>query len=86
MTKIVLCIEVRCVHIKTLETKSLDNRLDWKSLDNEEFQNSKVLGKCHFLPGGGAPENWGGIRSFFLDQKGGSKDFSNKKGGITYIF
>ena len=45
----------------------------------------KSLGKCHFLPGGGAPENWG-IRYFFLDQKGDQKIFSNKKGGITYIF
>ena len=28
--------------------------------------------------GGGAPENWG-IRYFFLDQKGGSKDFFKLK-------
>ena len=38
-----------------------------------------------FLLGGGAPENWG-IRYFFLDQKGGSKDFSNKKGGSLIFF
>ena len=23
-----------------------------------------LLGKCHFLPGGGAPENWGGSGIF----------------------
>ena len=34
------------------------------------------LRKCHLLPGGGAPENWGD-QVFFLDQKGDLKIFSN---------
>ena len=34
-----------------------------------------VKGSVIFYQEGGAPENWGGIRYFFLDQKGGSKDF-----------
>ena len=41
------------------------------------YQTNRVLGKCHFLPGGGAPENWG-IRYFFLDQKGDHLYFSKK--------
>ena len=43
------------------------------------------LGKCHFLPGGGTPENWG-IRYFFLDQKGGIKRFFQIKKGGSLIF
>ena len=43
------------------------------------------LGKCHFLPGGGAPENWGD-QVLCLRSKGGSKDFFKLKRGITYIF
>ena len=38
---------------------------------------SVFLGKCHFLPRGGAPENWGGDQVLCLRSKGGSKDFSN---------
>ena len=38
-----------------------------------------------FFTGRGAPENWGD-QVFFLDQKGGSKDFFKLKRGITYIF
>ena len=45
---------------------------------------SVFLGKCHLLPGGGLLKI-GGIRYFFLDQKGGSKDFSNKKGDHLYF-
>ena len=43
-------------------------------------------GKCHFfyLEGGGAPENWG-IIYFFLEQKGGSKDFFKSKRGESLI-
>ena len=37
---------------------------------------ASCLGSVIFYREGGAPENWG-IRYFFLDQKGGSKDFSN---------
>ena len=48
-------------------------------------QNFEVLGKCHFLPGEGAPENWGD-QVLFLRSKGGSKDFFKLKRGITYIF
>ena len=44
-----------------------------------------VLTEVSFFTGSGAPENWG-IRYFFLDQKGGSKDFFKLKRGITYIF
>ena len=53
------------------------HRIKREWVDLEALQNPRRsnLGKCHFLPGGGAPENWGGIRYFFLDQKGGSKDF-----------
>ena len=44
-----------------------------------------ILGKCHFLPGGRAPENWreqvlclrskGRIKRFFQIKKGGSLIF-----------
>ena len=43
-----------------------------------------ILGKCHFLPGGRAPENWGD-QVLCLRSKGGSKDFFQIKRGITYI-
>ena len=33
------------VHIKTSETETLDNRLEWMSPDKEEFQNSKEVQK-----------------------------------------
>ena len=38
-----------------------------------------------FFPGRGAPENWG-IRYFFLDQKGGSKDFFKLEKGDHLYF
>ena len=44
-----------------------------------------TIREVSFFTGRGAPENWGD-QVFFLRSKGGSKDFSNKKGGITYIF
>ena len=44
------------------------------------------LGKCHFLPGGGAPENWGGDQVFFLRSKGGIKRFFQIKKGGSLIF
>ena len=44
-----------------------------------------ILGKCHFLPGEKLPKI-GGIRYFFLDQKGESKDFLKLKGRISCIF
>ena len=34
----------------------------------------------------GAPENWGGDQVFFLDQKGGSKDFFKLKRGDRLYF
>ena len=40
---------------------------------------------CHFLPGGGLLKI-GGIRYFFLDQKGGSKDFFKLKRGDHLYF
>ena len=43
------------------------------------------LRKVSFLTGRGAPENWRGIRYFFLDQKGGIKRFVQIKKGNTYI-
>ena len=49
------------------------------------FARGGQLGKCLFLPGGGAPENWGrsgtlskikrGIKRFFQIKKGGSLTF-----------
>ena len=40
-----------------------------------------------FFTGRGAPENWGeGTRYFFLDQKGGSKDFIKLKRGDHLYF
>ena len=45
----------------------------------------RSLGKCHFLPGGGLLKI-GGIRYFFLDQKGGSKDFFKLKRGDHLYF
>ena len=47
-------------------------------LVNTTYWHNFDLGKCHFLPGEGVPENWG-IRYFFVDQKGGSKDFFKLK-------
>ena len=44
-----------------------------------------TLGKCHFLPGGGAPENWGGS-GIFLRSKGGIKRFFQIKKGGSLIF
>ena len=35
------------------------------------------LGKCHSLPGGGAPENWGGSGTFSSIKRGDQKIFSN---------
>ena len=44
-----------------------------------------VLGKCHFLPGGGAPENWGD-QILCLRSKGGIKRFFQiKKGDHLYF-
>ena len=49
-----LCIETRRLFSvlnhdvfisKTSETKSLDNKLEWMNLDEEEFQNSKEAQK-----------------------------------------
>ena len=43
------------------------------------------LGKCHFLPRGGAPENWGD-QVLFLRSKGGIKRFFQiKKGDHLYF-
>ena len=44
------------------------------------------LGKCYFLPGGGLLKIGGGIRYFFLDQKGDQKIFQIKKGGSLIFF
>ena len=41
--------------------------------------------KCHFLPEGGLSKI-GGIRYFFLDQKGDQKIFLNYKGGSPIFF
>ena len=46
---------------------------------------NQSLGKCHFLPGGGLL-NIGGIRYFFLDQKGDQQIFSSQKGGSLLFF
>ena len=44
-----------------------------------------VLGKCHFLPGEGAPENWGD-QVLFRRSKGGIKRFFQiKKGDHLYF-
>ena len=45
-------------------------------VDSLEF----ILGKCHFLPGGGLPKI-GGHQVLFLRSKGGSKDFLKLKRG-----
>ena len=37
----------------------------------------RSLGKCHFLPGGGAPENWGGSGTLSKIKRGDQKIFSN---------
>ena len=44
-SKIVFCVGPGRVHIKTSETKSLDNKLEWMSLDEGEFQNNKEVQK-----------------------------------------
>ena len=44
-SEIVFCIEPWRVHITTSETMSPDNRLEWMSLDEEEFQNKKEIQK-----------------------------------------
>ena len=43
------------------------------------------IAKCHFLPGGGLLKI-GRIRYFFVDQKGGSKDFFKLKRGSLIFF
>ena len=43
------------------------------------------LGKCHFLPGEGASENWGG-QVLCLRSKGGIKRFFQIKKGGSLIF
>ena len=45
----------------------------------------KRFREVSFFTGRGAPENWGD-QVLFLDQKGGSKDFSNKKEGSLIFF
>ena len=55
-------------------------------MNNLLLQYDILLEKCHFLPGGGLLKIGRGIRYFFLDQKGGRKDFFKLKRGITYIF
>ena len=45
-----------------------------------------ILGKCHFLPGGGAPENWGGSGTLSKIQRGDKKIFQIKKGGSLIFF
>ena len=54
---------------KVIEEKPLGGLLDPPLVQER-------LGKCHFLPGGGAPENWGD-QIVFPRSKGGSKDFLN---------
>ena len=50
-----------------------------------QIYTSSDFGEVSFLPRGGLLKI-GGIRYFFLDQKGGSKDFFKLKKEITYIF
>ena len=47
---------------------------------------ARVLREVSFFTGRGAPENWGGIRYFFVDQKRGSKDFFKLKRGSLIFF
>ena len=44
------------------------------------------LGKCHFLPGGGPPENWGGSGTLSKIKRGDQKIFQIKKGGSLIFF
>ena len=44
-----------CVHYVAVSSQGMQDHLGAKS---------GWLGKCHFLPGGGAPENWGGSGIF----------------------
>ena len=56
-------------------------------LPNSELIPSKMakLGKCHFLPGGVAPENWGD-QVLCLRSKGGIKRFFQiKRGDHSYF-
>ena len=61
--------------------------VDIQKTVNKELRNVREwLGKCHFLPGGGAPENWGGGSGTLPKIKRGIKRFFQIKKGITYIF
>ena len=44
-----------------------------------------ILREVSFFTGRGVLLKIGGIRYFFLDQKGGSKDFFKKKGDHLYF-
>ena len=46
----------------------------------------KIQRKCHFLPGGGAPENWGGSGTLSKIKRGDQKIFQIKKGGSLIFF
>ena len=46
---------------------------------------TRSLGKCHFLPGGGAPENWGGSGTLSKIKRGIKGFFQIKKGDHLYF-
>ena len=44
-----------------------------------------ILGKRHFLPGGGAPENWGDQVLCLRSKRGVKRFFQIKKGDQLYF-
>ena len=55
-------------------------------LSKQHLTMRRTFGEVSFFTGRRGLLKIGGIRYFFLDQKGGSKDFFKLKRGITYIF
>ena len=57
-----------------------------KSHISAQFFVRVFLGKCHFLPGGGAPENWGGSGTLSKIKRGIKRFFKLKRGGDHLYF
>ena len=61
--------------------------IDWAKEEAKDGENnSSYLGKCHFLPGGGAPENWGGSGTLSKIKRGIKRFFQIKKGESLIFF
>ena len=83
----VYLLEVKEFEEKLLTAASNDQLINDYNKCKEELESLyDYIREVSFFTGKGGLLKIGGIRYFFLDQKGDQKIFSNKKGGITYIF